>query len=315
MSIAVTALPTPLARPVPVRGDALGMASVLMAAVCFASIGTLTPLALGAGMSLWAFTVARAGIGALFLFGAVAILIARGASWTSLRALPRRTKIALLAATLANGVLNIALLAAYGELAAAFAVAGFYTYPALVALISAALGRERLTRVRVSAIALALTGLIVVVLSGLGPDARFSLLGFGFALLAAFSQTVYLLVAHDYTEVPAEQGTAVVLAGGAGIAVLFALASGGGAGLVTWTAHPAAWPFALAAGLLAAGIPMVLLLRGLRIIGGTRTSVFMLAEPVAVVLIAALVLGQGLAPLQVAGIGAIVGAGFLCARR
>ena len=54
-------------------------------------------------------------------------------------------------------------------------------------------------------------------------------------------------------------------------------------------------------GLFAAALPSVLFLTGIRWIGGVRTGILMLFEPVVGVALAAVLLAEGLQPLQVVG--------------
>jgi drug/metabolite transporter (DMT)-like permease len=68
------------------------------------------------------------------------------------------------------------------------------------------------------------------------------------------------------------------------------------------------------AGTLAAGIPSILFLRGIRTIGGTRTGILMLFEPVVGVVLAAVLLREGLTPIQLAGGACILAAAVLVQR-
>jgi len=74
--------------------------------------------------------------------------------------------------------------------------------------------------------------------------------------------------------------------------------------------------FALAtiAGVVGAGIPSMLFLIGIRAIGGTRTGILMLFEPLVAVVLAAILLHEGLAPIQIAGGAAILTAAILLQR-
>ena len=65
------------------------------------------------------------------------------------------------------------------------------------------------------------------------------------------------------------------------------------------------WPVLFLAGVVAAGVSSVLFLTAIRTIGGTRTGILMLWEPVVGVILAALWLGEALSPIQGAG-GALV---------
>ena len=77
---------------------------------------------------------------------------------------------------------------------------------------------------------------------------------------------------------------------------------------------PAAWPYLIVGGVLGAGIPTTLYLFGIRSIGGVRTGILALIEPVVGAGLAAAVLGETLRPVQVAGGGLVLGAALLLQR-
>ena len=58
---------------------------------------------------------------------------------------------------------------AFDLMTVALALLGFYTYPAIVAAVNVALGRESLDRPRIVALALAIAGMVAVVASQLDP--------------------------------------------------------------------------------------------------------------------------------------------------
>ena len=64
-------------------------------------------------------------------------------------------------------------------------------------------------------------------------------------------------------------------------------------------------------GIVAAGIPSVLFLVGVRVIGGTRAGILMLIEPLVGVALAALFLDEALLPIQLLGGAAILAAALL----
>jgi drug/metabolite transporter (DMT)-like permease len=120
---------------------------------------------------------------------------------------------------------------------------------------------------------------------------------------------------RGYTRVPAEQATALILGGGAILAGAVVLAVDLPAGrLLSWASDAAAWAAVLTAGLLGAAAAKVWLLRGVRQLGGTRTAVLMLLEPVAGVLLAAAVLGQAISPTEAVGGLVIIAAAVLVQR-
>ncbi len=68
------------------------------------------------------------------------------------------------------------------------------------------------------------------------------------------------------------------------------------------------------AGALGAAAAKVWLLRGVRVLGATRTAVLMLAEPVGGVILAAILLSQGITPMEAAGGATILAAAWLVQR-
>jgi drug/metabolite transporter (DMT)-like permease len=73
-------------------------------------------------------------------------------------------------------------------------------------------------------------------------------------------------------------------------------------------------PLLLFTGIFAAAIPSLGFLAGIRSIGGTRAGILMLFEPVVGVALAAWLLGEVLAPIQVIGAAAILGAAVVLER-
>jgi drug/metabolite transporter (DMT)-like permease len=67
-------------------------------------------------------------------------------------------------------------------------------------------------------------------------------------------------------------------------------------------------------GLFAAAIPSIMFLTGIRLVGGTRAGILMLFEPVVGVALAALLLDEHLAPIQVLGGIAILAAALILQR-
>jgi DME family drug/metabolite transporter len=230
----------------------------------------------------------------------------RGRDRVRWRALPPRALVALLAAGGASLVLNLAIFSAFELTSITLALLGFYTYPALVAGAAVLLGEERITPARATSLGLALLGMTVVVLGGATGGGAFSAVGFGLALLAAAMQAVYVLLGRrGFRSIPSEEATfGVVGATGVGF-LLLVLATGAGDVATLPFREPVALPALLWAGVAGAGIPALLFLVGIRSIGPTRTSIVALLEPVFGALLAAVLLGESLGPVQIAG-GALV---------
>jgi drug/metabolite transporter, DME family len=306
------------AAPVGGISPATGMAIVLGSAALFGTLGPLARFAYDAGMEPPAFVTWRALVGLLATVAFVAWRARRGdivlARWSSLPASARRF---LLLAALMGFTLNLAMFFAFDRITVALALLGFYTYPAMVAVANTALGRDRLDRRRVVALVLALAGMVLVVASQLDPAAgiRLDALGLGLALGAALSQTVFVVVSRDgYPKVPTEQAMVVVMGvtvvGGA----LTTLLVGHAGALAEPLRTPSLLPLLLFTGIVAAAIPSLGFLTGIRAIGGTRAGILMLFEPVVGVALAAWLLDESLVPLQAVGALAILGAALILQR-
>jgi DME family drug/metabolite transporter len=295
-----------------------GFAIVLGAATLFGTLGPLSRFAYDAGMEPVAFVAWRAliGIGGTLAF--VVWRLGRGSvRLVHLGALPRRARVTLFVAGLTGFTLNLCMFIAFDRITVALALLGFYTYPALVAIANVALGRERLDTPRLIALGLALLGMVAVVASQLDPNAgiRFDALGFGLALGAAVSQMVFVVISRDgYREVPTEQAMTTVLVISVIGATSLAILSGHADALALPVRQPSILPLLLFTGIFAAAIPSLAFLAGIRAIGGTRAGILMLFEPVVGVVLAAWLLGESLAPIQLAGALAILGAAVILQR-
>jgi drug/metabolite transporter, DME family len=299
---------------IPLRGFAI----VIISASLFGLLGPLSRFAYDAGMEPPAFVAWRAVIGFLALGAYVGWRVRRGSTrLVRLGDLRARARLAMLAAALAGTILNLCMFIAFDRITIALALLGFYTYPALVAVANVALGRERLDRARGVALGLALAGMIAVVASQLDPAAGITLdpIGIGLALGAAVCQTIFVLLARDgYPEVPTEQAMTTVLLVSCIGAVFVALLAGGTASLLQPVADPSVLPLLVFTGVAAAAIPSFGFLTGIRLIGGTRAGILMLFEPVVGVALAAWLLSEALAPIQIVGAAMILGAAVLLQR-
>ena len=300
------------------RPPITGILIVLVAASLFGMLGPLSRFAYAAGMEPLGFVAWRGGFGLLATAAFIAWRISRGSKrLIRLRDLDRGARLTLAIAALMGFTLNLAMFIAFDRVTVALALLGFYTYPVVVALANVALGRETLDRPRIVALALAVAGMVAVVASQLDPAAgiRFDALGFGLALSAALSQAVFVVISRTgYRAVPADQAMGAVLAATVLCSAAVAVLTGSGAALGYPLHDPSVIPILALAGVFAAAIPSVLFLTGIRRIGGTRAGILMLFEPVVGVALAAWLLHEGLAPIQVAGGVAILAAALILQR-
>lgn len=288
-----------------------GLPKVLAAAAAMGTLGPVAALAYGEGIGPATLSALRAGIGAAIL---AILMLARHQRSVSIAGLPSRQRLTLALAVIVNGVMNLVLFFAFGAMAVGLVMAVFYLYPVLVALLSAALGRERLTAGRILALAIACSGLALVLGSQLGPEAHATVAGIALAGVAAICHAVYLVaIRGGFDDVPGVQATTLVLAGGLVISGTAALVIGGPGLAGAWLASPMAWLAILCTATLGA-LPKVWVMSGVRLIGSTRAAVALLLEPVVAVVVAALVVDQELTASELVGGAAILVAVVLAQR-
>ncbi len=296
----------------------IGFGIVLGAAALFGTLGPLARFAYEAGMEPAGFVAWRAFIGLVGTSLYVAWRVRRGSTrLIRLGDLATRSRSLLLIAAVMGFTLNLSMFIAFDRITIALALLGFYTYPAMVAAANVVLGRERLDRTRVIALGLAILGMVAVVASQLDPAGtiRLDAIGIGLALGAAVSQTVFVVISRDgYSEVPTEQAMAIVMLVTVIGSVTLALVSGAVSSLVYPLTAPDVLPLLLFTGIFAAAIPSLGFLTGIRAIGGTRAGILMLFEPVVGVALAAWLLDEALAPIQLVGAAAILAAALLLQR-
>lgn len=299
-----------------VRAGWLGALLVIAAASLFGLLGVMSRFAYDAGVQPFAFVAWRAGVGALGI--ALVVVAIRGprSVWTHLTTSGTRARRGLLLAMILAAGVNLSMFLAFDRTTIALALLGFYTYPAMVAGVSGLLGREPLDLVRLVALGLALAGMVAVVVGGLGTtdSVRVDALGIVLGLAAAAFQATFVLTSRGFAAVRADVAMGAILGGSAVVAAVASIASGGVAALLQPLESPSVVALLVAVGLFAAALPSVMFLTGIRWIGGVRTGILMLFEPVVGVALAAVFLAEGLQPLQVVGAGTILLAALLVQR-
>jgi drug/metabolite transporter (DMT)-like permease len=270
---------------------------LLAFAVAFAMTGICTALALQAGSNPLTVVTVRT-VTAVALLGTWLVLNAM-----SFRLRRREAGVALLIG-IPLSANNYMINAAIGEIPVPLAVLIFYTWPAITTAASWLLGKERFRWRTAAALALAFAGVALAL------DVELTAAqskGVWLALAAAVMwSATFLLIGHFFHGRDTRVPTLYMM--------LTALAAFGGACLAT---GDVAWPATLAgwAGIGGVGAFYTFALIGLFLasvrIGATRAGFYMNFEPIASVLLAALILGQRLAPVQLAGAGLVIAALFL----
>jgi drug/metabolite transporter, DME family len=294
-----------------------GVLIVLAAASLFGTLGTLSRFAYDAGLTPFAWVAWRATIGAIGLWVVIARRRGIRSLLDGLRTATSTERRWLMLAVVAGALLNLSIFVAFQRTAIALALLAFYTYPAMVAAASAALGHERLDGARVAALGLAIAGMVAVVVGGLGSDAPIAVdaLGIALALLAAMCQTVFVVANRGYARIRTEEAMGSILVGSALIAVIATLAFEGPGALFQPLGDVREVLLLGLVGLFAAALPSFMFLTGIRRLGAVRAGILMLFEPVVGVALAAALLGEGIGPLQAAGGATILAAAILVQRR
>lgn len=253
---------------------------IILSSCAFGSLSTLTVLVNRSGLlllpaMLWRYLIA-AGILLILLLRQRQLIIARK---DAIRL--------MLTGGLAQSTITFLSLHALNYLPVGPLAFLFYTYPAWVALISAVTGRESLTLARVIALAIAMSGIVVMVgLPSSGSLNRFGvLLALGIALLYA----VYLPILHRVQEgIPALVSSFYLIIG---VFAAFFIASIT-TGEVQIPQTVPLWGYVILLGLWSTVIAFASLVGGLRVLGPVRTSIVATIEPFFTAVLGLLLLGQ-----------------------
>jgi drug/metabolite transporter, DME family len=294
----------------------LGTGLVALGAALFGTLSYLARSAADAGIEALPFVAWRAMIGAGALL--VASIVVGGMAGhpfagrvPRIGVLARDRRIALIAAALCGALLNIAVFAAFLKTTVAIALICFYTFPAMVTLAAVPLYGERLTPLRIGALALSSIGLVIVVLAPvLGASAVVvDPIGVGLALIAAVFQASFVLIAgRGFKPMTNLHVSTFVIAAALVVSAPLALIAGDLAGLLRPLSDTHPWPWILAGGLIGAAIPTTAFITGIGIIGPSRAAILMTIEPLVGVALAALLLNEQPTIVQLVG-GAAVLAG------
>jgi drug/metabolite transporter (DMT)-like permease len=275
-----------------------GTLMCLASGAAFGAMAIFGKLAYGEGATVGTLLAVRFLLAAAVFW---AIVLASGAG-REVRALPRRD----VATALGLGGLGYALqaggyFAALTRIDASLLSLLLYTFPAIVAAAAVALGRERMTRRRAAALVLASSGLALVV-AGAGTGALDGL-GAALGLGAACVYSAYILVSQGVAgRMRPTVLSAIVCTGAAASLTVGAAALGE---LRPGALTAAGWGWLTCLGAISTVAAISLFFAGLRRVGPTTASILSTVEPPVTVLLAAIVFGEVLRPVQLLG-GALV---------
>jgi drug/metabolite transporter (DMT)-like permease len=209
------------------------------------------------------------------------------------------------------GIQSLCLYSAVARLPVALALLAFNTYPIWTALWAAVVYRQKPERAMLIAMPVILVGLALALdvfgaASGLGASGQWARIGAGvaFALAAAGTFGLALVITQQETaEVDGRVRTATTMT----VAGLIALAMVGAQGGFHLPQAAAGWG-GLAALTFLYGTAFTIMFTVLPKLGVVGNSAIMNVEPVFALVLAWLILGQAIAPVQVAGALLVVGA-------
>lgn len=280
----------------PPRPAILGTLEVVGAAACFSTIPIFTVLATErGGASLESVLAGR------YVLAAVALLALAGSAVRRPVPAGEVWRIVLLGGAGQAAIAYLAL-SALRYLPAATMVFLFYTFPAWVAVLAAARRTERLTRRRLLALALALSGIWVLV--GSPWAGALHPLGVILTLAAALIYALYIpLIGSLQRNVGPVVASMWVSVGASAVFVLLGIGTSRLAPIET----PVAWFGVAGLALISTAVAFILFLRGLAQLGAVRTAIASTAEPFFVAILGALVLHQSVSRATLVG-GTLVAA-------
>ncbi|HEX8938747.1 MAG TPA: DMT family transporter [Candidatus Limnocylindrales bacterium] len=296
------------------RRRALGVALAVASACGYGSGPLFAKGVYGAGLDWLALLAWRFLIGALLSW---AWLLARPADRAALRRLGRRRLLALLglgAFFVGNAGTYYAALETIPASLAALIV---YVYPALVAVLAIRFGRALEGRRPSAALAIVMLG---VGLTIGGIKTRADPLGLALICSSPLIYSAYILLsarlagerpgstAHERTGDAATRpavAAAVMLTGT--WAVVTGLAAAAREPLLPWQVPVAAWPGLLGIAVLSTALAIQAFYAATARIGAAQTSLVSTVEPVYTIVLATVLFGEQLAPLQVVGAGLVLG--------
>jgi drug/metabolite transporter (DMT)-like permease len=279
-------------------------AKLLLIALMMGANHVAARIAFNNGVNVATAVVFRSGVTALVI---VAMLAAQGVR-VQFSARQRRM---LPLIGLLIGVQSLCLYSAVARLPVALALLAFNTYPIWTALWARLVYRQAPERALLLAMPVILLGLALALdvlgaASGLGASGQWARIGAGvaFALAAAATFGLALVITqHEAADLDGRVRTATTMLT-AGLLALGLVATQGGFQLPQ---APSGW-WGLAALTCLYGTAFTIMFTVLPRLGVVGNSAIMNVEPVFALVLAWLILGQAIAPVQVAGALVVVGA-------
>ena len=270
---------------------------IVISALCFGSISTLTVLITRERVPLLSAMAWRYFIAAVML----GLVIGAGRA----RSISRRKMIQLmLIGGCGQALITYLSLRALDYIAVGQLAFLFYTYPAWVALLAAVRRTEKLTVLRIAALVLALLGVAVMIGA---PGEKLNSIGVTLAFASAILYSVYLPALEQIQRgVPAFVSTFFLIAGSAIAFLLVTLFVGD----LYVPRQSAVWRNIFILALVSTVFAFSALIKGVSILGPVRTSIIATVEPFFTGILGIVVLGSQFTATTLIG-GLLIGAAIV----
>lgn len=271
-----------------------GLVYAVLSACCFGTLAIFGKLGYGLGLTTWEIVQYRFLAGALIMAGFTAATRPE-----LLRVGPRTLAKAALLGVCIYPVQSLCFMGSLAYVPAATTSLILYIYPLTVTLMAAALGRTRINRVVGVSLLLVLAGSGLVFYDAFARD--MSPRGVLLALGAMLAYSCYLTLVQAFLK--GERARSLTLYVILFAALFFNLAGGPGPLLALDGPRLA---LAAGMGLITSALAVSLLFASVELVGSALASIFSSFEPVATLVLAALVLGEPIALPQLGGVACIV---------
>jgi drug/metabolite transporter (DMT)-like permease len=264
---------------------ALGIFLIIVSAASFGTLAIIGRFAYADGLDVTTMLFLRFTIAAVLMFAWLAIRKER---------LPRGRTLLQLAGMGGLGYVgqSFCFMSAINYASTGLVALLLYLYPVFVTILTMIFQKAKLTSRTVFALVLATIGAALTA----NPEGG-QLPGILLAVSAALIYAVYILVGTGVMQkVSAVQSSAVIFASAALVFGILTAIRG-----PHWPSTPNGWLAISGIAVIATLLPVGTFLGGLKIIGATDASLLSTLEPVVTVMLAAMILGEKIQPLMIAG--------------
>ncbi len=266
----------------------------ILSACCFAVLAIFIPYALAGGANTVTIMATRFPVAAVALWGMVI--------YRKLPLAPLSTAVAImLVGALGYGVTSAFLVQAVHRTGAGMAALLLYLYPAMVTVLTIALGMELFSRNKLLALILSFSGMVIVL--G-GNAAELDYMGVLFGVLCAVFYTFYITAGAHFTKnVEPLVSTALIVSGAAILYIVSALVSGDYTTGISMTA----WLAIVGCAIFCTFFSIMFLFEGIRLIGPSKVSIISTIEPVITIILAVILFNETFVPVQLLGVAMVLG--------